>query len=863
MFVPLVEMLRSSGETETVMRSLRATRALASRGDLSRRHIGTPLFVDALWALVVAQTRQVSSRGSDASASSHTGGDTLAVTQETRGKEDGSSPVPPETGGGGDGAPHDSGLKTEKNVVVADPRVRFHALRVLITVLANCWRASDVLIGGGEAHVTHANGQITPVVFHRDLAKLVELARPGKKRKETQKQKQDENEHGVGDATRVKAIRLITLLSRTGHGRTALCCVAGGNLPEALLEVIEEGFGGTGEDGGDGAKEGTDTGADGEDENGKNSNKNARDRRGARSAPAKRLVSTCLNLLGQLVAHRVGDTSEMALASPVDKVRVRSLKIMAKAFLRAPGFVARETRIAAGEALAKLVTVCPVSARECLENGLLDDIKHVLPKADRVELQNDTTDDTWDDVFAAAFGVGDTKSSKTGDATETNRAGTTIDTKNCEETDTKTQLTVPSTSPEFVTTALRLFTAMCTHAFVREDALHGESESGAGATEHATWTWTLLHQTMPAANDETRIDDDDDDESRVDTEKTVVVPDVPVEVEGVTDGGDADETAEASVADEKKQKTDAKKLSVPERFERFPNGGSLADGGRQADAGVTGNDELAVETTTTLDNTETTVTQSERTSPAASPTSTAFAQSDWRSLRARGVVSARVPNGIWDEKKNNPSPSSEPRYVFTPGEPPWNDPSTSLAALSALTVLAQHQTCLDELTRDGGAGVLCVAYLTKQCARQTSQFGNCVETATGLLGVLVPQTLSANDDESGRVCDATRDALSAVLVATREQHVSLLQRNVLATALVSLQLQEFVPPKRPWPVETTGAPTPKPKLLQTRFTNANLRAALSAVHGVYPGLSQGERKGGTTRGTDHEKGDTLEIISVP
>ena len=225
-------MLRSE-RAATRVASLRATRALASRrGDLARLKIGVPAFVEALWALVAPDARAARVSDSDATADPPDG----AADAEPGDPEPGDPEASPdEAEASGDGIT-DEMNENETTFSRVDARSRFHALRALIAIVSASWRGAELLVGGAP---NTSRGARAPV-FHRDLEPLTRLVRPAAAGPGSGSGPASEAD-AVGDATREKAARLLSLLARTAHGRAALCHEEGANLPDALVAAVEAG----------------------------------------------------------------------------------------------------------------------------------------------------------------------------------------------------------------------------------------------------------------------------------------------------------------------------------------------------------------------------------------------------------------------------------------------------------------------------------------------------------------------------------------------------------------------------------------------------------------------------------------------
>ena len=790
-----------SGNAETRIASCRATRALAARrGDLSRRKIGISAFVEALWALV-APTRAPDLLHVDVSAE---------VAESNNTDDPGAEPdseANPETPGD-QSAETNSGESHEKKhgrPLPVDPRSRHHALRALITMCSTSWRACDLVVGG--APNTTRGGGGAPA-FHRDLTPLVALVRPAK----------EKGKHAVGAATRLKATRLVVILTRTAHGRAALCHEDGGNLPEALMDAIEEGDGG--EDG-DTNENSNST----ETETADDANASSRDRRKQNTIAKSHITSSYTALLNELAMQRVGDQSIASVAIPMDRIYGRAFEKFHRLFFRAPGCVTRETRIAAGVGLARLVAVFPPFAKALLDDGVLADIKAILPHPDRLKYL--PSNGVLDDLFREAFQVGDTKKeTKSEQLLEQTNKG-------------NVPLTVSPSEIEFVTTALVLFNALVTHGFVREHLFREEREEENGAT----WTWTLLHQTMPAAQEE--IDElldeaEGGDDGEAQETRSALVPDALGEGVNETGAEDTEDAASASgespsrdgeTAEKSSDPLPDKPRSTPERFERFQTRELATDTGtrvHETNEASTGQVEQCMD--------ETREQGMDHNTNRTATTDTAATDTDWRSLRARGLSSAfQVPSDGEDVTSTESSLCSETEivgFVFVPGDPPWNDACVVSAALAALETLARHATCVSHLTRDAGAGAKCVAAVTKQSSNST-RFRDCVPHATRVLACLVEhfesrescggRGIDGRNAEDSKETDFLRRALSDVDMTKQSGPLT----QILATALASYAVEREVPPTRPQSFEPPPPSAPTPKLQQSRFdATQNLRFAL-------------------------------------
>lgn len=904
-------MLRSE-RSATRVASLRATRALASRrGHLARRKIGVPAFVEALWALVAPDARAFGVASPDALADPPDG----AVEGEAG--DPSASPDETEASGEGEAADETEVTKTKTaRASFSDARSRFHALRALIAIVSASWRGAELLVGGAP---DTSRGARAPA-FHRDLAPLTRLVRPA-----AEKPGPDSEAElfRVGEATREKAARLLFLLARTAHGRAALCHEEGANLPDALVAAMEaEGASLRGETTSTTstteAMEAMETG-DGAPFEG--SKKKPREVAAARRC---RVAATCARLLGSLDAFRAHDPAFATVAIAAEQARARAASEMLHLFFRAPTSVPVAARVAAGEALARLVAVDARVARACVAAGALAAVARALPAADRLEGDPGRSDgradgdnqsaSMRDSLFAEAFfRADDDASARAEEATSSEEKEAPRDSAADSDSDSDSDprggsrlseaAPVPATA-SFAAAALGLLEALAEHAFAR-DAARDYERAREGGTP---WAWTLLHQAMPAAGAEAdaaeapprKSPEADDagaagdagaaaapaggaDPADEEDEEDVVDAD-PASPEG-EDGGDAPPAAATAAP------ASAPAPPFPERFERFPRGGlsSARDGRdvpvgteRDADEDANGND--AKEEGDAF--------------AGAFPVTGSARDADWRALRARGLASAfssRIDRSARPETVSREDrEADDDARRFVPGDAPWNDPEVCARALRALDALArddggrddddeeddENENVLAALARDGGAGTRFLEAVLAGSTR-ARRFFACVEPAARLLAALAEAAAARAANGEGNTGTAGGSdarparALAGLVLFSSERdrkrpHLfgSPALRGVLASALASEPLELDALPRRPRAPESTAAPPPAAPPPRPRFTPASLRGALlagwtrttAAAFAATPGTGPAEGARVPTEGQDAP--DAGELVEV-
>ena len=764
-------MLRSE-RAATRVASLRATRALASRrGDLARLKIGVPAFVEALWALVAPDARAARVSDSDATADPPDG----AADAEPGDPEPGDPEASPdEAEACGDGN-DDEGTtdETEKKATFlrVDARSRFHALRALIAIVSASWRGAELLVGGAP---NTSRGARAPV-FHRDLEPLTRLVRPAAAGPGPGPASDAD---AVGDATREKAARLLSLLARTAHGRAALCHEEGANLPDALVAAVEAGARALRSVPGEKDDETeTDTENASDDVDASVEKDASMKRKKRRRLAAARVAATCARLLGCLEVSRgifMPDPAFGAVAIAADAARARAARTMYDLFFRATVEVPVSARVAAGDALARLVAADARVAETICSYGALAAIEAALPAADRLEREAGAAgdgDEAADTLFAEAFGVAPGKIDSATTDEDVGELSLSRDARSA-------FASVPATA-SFAAAALRLLEALAAHAFARDAARDLERRGG------TPWAWTLLHQAMPAAGaeaDDAEAPPDagtaeaDDEEAPLDAPAPSPADDADpageVEEEDAGDaeppsleGEDGDDAAAAAAAP---AAASAPAPPFPERFERFPPP-SARDGFDSAgteDAEET--KDLNEEGNATRDAT--------RDAPDV----------DWRALRSRGLASASRLDVSADASsasllaagRGGGEAATSVAFRFVPGDAPWTDPEVCSAALRALDALARDgslpvslglpgdgardarrsgtgEDVLTSLARDDGAGrrFLEAALFSSTRARR---FFACVEPAARLLAALAEAEAASAASEPGAGAE-TRD----------------------------------------------------------------------------------------------------------
>ena len=777
-------MLRSE-RAATRVASLRATRALASRrGDLARLKIGVPAFVEALWALVAPDARAARVSDSDATADPPDG----AADAEPGDPEPGDPEASPdEAEASGDGTT-DEMNENETTFSRVDARSRFHALRALIAIVSASWRGAELLVGGAP---NTSRGARAPV-FHRDLEPLTRLVRPAAAGPGPGSGPASEAD-AVGDATREKAARLLSLLARTAHGRAALCHEEGANLPDALVAAVEAGARALRSVPGE-KDDGTGTETETENASEKNdvdaSEEKEKDastkRKKRRRLAAARVAATCARLLGSLEVSRgvfTPDPAFGAVAIAADAARARAARTMYDLFFRATVEVPVSARVAAGDALARLVAADARVAETICSYGAHAAIEAALPAADRLEREAGAAgdgDEAADTLFAEAFGVAGNPGKRDEKGTTDEDVELSLSLSLSRE---KKIASVPATA-SFAAAALRLLEALAAHAFARDAARDLERKKKGGTP----WAWTLLHQVMPAAGAEADDAEAPPDAMRTSLKKTAEADDAGAadasasspaddadpagEVEG-EDAGDAEPASpegedgdDAAVSAAAPAAASAPASPFPERFERFPPPSSARDG---RDSFGT---EDAEETKDLNEEGDTT-----RDAPDV----------DWRALRSRGLASASRLDVSADASsasllaagRGGGEAATSVALRFVPGDAPWNDPEVCSAALRALDALARDATLavslslslpgdgardisqtgedvLTSLARDGGAGrrFLEAALFASTRARR---FFACVEPAARLLAALAEAEAASAASEPGARAE-TRDA---------------------------------------------------------------------------------------------------------
>jgi hypothetical protein len=767
-------MLRSE-RAATRVASLRATRALASRrGDLARLKIGVPAFVEALWALVAPDARAARVSDSDATADPPDGAADAAPGDPEPGDPEAS---PDEAEASGDGN-DDEGTtdETEKKTTFlrVDARSRFHALRALIAIVSASWRGAELLVGGAP---NTSRGARAPV-FHRDLEPLTRLVRPAAAGPGPGSASDAD---AVGDATREKAARLLSLLARTAHGRAALCHEEGANLPDALVAAVEAGARALRSVPGEKDDETeTETENASDDVDASEEKDASMKRKKRRRLAAARVAATCARLLGCLEVSRgifMPDPAFGAVAIAADAARARAARTMYDLFFRATVEVPVSARVAAGDALARLAAADARVAETIFSYGALAAIEAALPAADRLEREAGAAgdgDEAADTLFAEAFGVAP---GKTDSATTDEDVGELSLSRDARSA----FASVPATA-SFAAAALRLLEALAAHAFVRDAARDLERRGG------TPWAWTLLHQAMPAAGAEADDAEAPPDAGTAEADDAEAPPDAPAPSPAddadpageVLPGEDADDAEPASLEGEDGDDAAAAAAApaaasapappFPERFERFPPPSSARDGFDSAgteDAEET--KDLNEEGDETRDAT--------RDAPDV----------DWRALRSRGLASASRLDVSADASsasllaagRGGGEAATSVAFRFVPGDAPWNDPEVCSAALRALDALARDgslpvslglpgdgardarrsgtgEDVLTSLARDDGAGrrFLEAALFSSTRARR---FFACVEPAARLLAALAEAEAASAASEPGAGA-VTRDA---------------------------------------------------------------------------------------------------------
>ena len=776
-------MLRSE-RAATRVASLRATRALASRrGDLARLKIGVPAFVEALWALVAPDARAARVSDSDATADPPDG----AADAEPGDPEPGDPEASPdEAEASGDGIT-DEMNENETTFSRVDARSRFHALRALIAIVSASWRGAELLVGGAP---NTSRGARAPV-FHRDLEPLTRLVRPAAAGPGSGSGPASEAD-AVGDATREKAARLLSLLARTAHGRAALCHEEGANLPDALVAAVEAGaralrsVPGEKDDEPEPEPETENASDDVDASTEKEKEKDASTKRKRRRLAATRVAATCARLLGCLEVSRgvfTPDPAFGAVAIAADAARARAARTMYDLFFRATVEVPVSARVAAGDALARLVAADARVAETICSYGALAAIEAALPAADRLEREAGAAgdgDEAADTLFAEAFGVAGNPGKRDEKGTTDEDVELSLSLSLSRE---KKIASVPATA-SFAAAALRLLEALAAHAVARDAARDLERKKKGGTP----WAWTLLHQVMPAAGAEADDAEVPPDAMRTSLKKTAEADDAGAadasasspaddadpagEVEG-EDAGDAEPASpegedgdDAAVAAAAPAAASAPASPFPERFERFPPPSSARDG---RDSFGT---EDAEETKDLNEGGDAT-----RDAPDV----------DWRALRSRGLASASRLDVSADASsasllaagRGGGEDATSAALRFVPGDAPWNDPEVCSAALRALDALARDaslavslslslpgdgardisqtgEDVLTSLARDGGAGrrFLEAALFASTRARR---FFACVEPAARLLAALAEAEAASAASEPGARAE-TRDA---------------------------------------------------------------------------------------------------------
>jgi hypothetical protein len=343
-----------------------------------------PAFVEALWALVAPDARASGVASPDAVAD----------------PPDGAGDAPSAGGGIAVGDPEaspDEAEETEKDEKDdekattttttrprrnVDARSRFHALRALIAIVSASWRGAELLVGGAP---NTSRGARAPV-FHRDLEPLTRLVRPAAAGPGPGPASDAD---AVGDATREKAARLLSLLARTAHGRAALCHEEGANLPDALVAAVEAGARALRSVPGEKDDETeTETENASDDVDASEEKDASMKRKKRRRLAAARVAATCARLLGCLEVSRgifMPDPAFGAVAIAADAARARAARTMYDLFFRATVEVPVSARVAAGDALARLVAADARVAETICSYGALAAIEAALPAADRLE----------------------------------------------------------------------------------------------------------------------------------------------------------------------------------------------------------------------------------------------------------------------------------------------------------------------------------------------------------------------------------------------------------------------------------------------------------------------------------------------